>query len=129
MDRPTGGCLCGRARLVAAGSPDRVGICRCLARRKQGGALFNTATFARDAVTITGETHEYSGRHFCPRYASCVFAGTGYEIEVHSGALNAPDRPTPSHECRAVRRAAWLPPFPTGRQYDRDRDAKDQFER
>ncbi|MFO6292596.1 GFA family protein, partial [Pseudomonas aeruginosa] len=30
MDRFTGGCLCGKVRLVASGQPYRVGLCLCL---------------------------------------------------------------------------------------------------
>lgn len=55
MDRFTGGCLCGRVRIVATGRPDRVGLCHCLDCRKHHGALFlATAIFPQEAVTIEG---------------------------------------------------------------------------
>lgn len=111
-DTYTGGCLCGDVRLVATGRPDRVGLCHCLDCRKHHGALFYAAAaFPRDAVTVTGETREYEGRHFCPRCGSSVFAVSDDETEVHLGALDAPNQFTPSYELWTVRREAWLPPF------------------
>ena len=119
----TGGCLCGDVRFTATGHPNRVGLCHCLDCRKHHGALFFAAAmFPRDAVTIEGETHAYAGRHFCPRCGSSVFARSGDEIEVHLGALDAPDQLTPTYECWTVRRESWLPPFPLKRRYARDRD-------
>ena len=57
MDRLTGGCLCGKVRIVASGAPYRVGICHCLDCRKHHGALFHaSAIYPEDAVTIEGET-------------------------------------------------------------------------
>ena len=47
----------------------------------------------------------------------------GDEIEVHLGALDAPDQLMPTYESWTVRREAWLPPFPLAKSYDRDRDA------
>lgn len=129
MDRFTGGCLCGKVRIAASGQPSRVGICHCLDCRKHHGALFFAAAiFQRDAVTIDGETREYSGRNFCPHCGSSVFARTDDEVEVHLGALDAIDQLTPTYECWTVRRERWLPPFPLARRYDRDRDAKDPNE-
>ena len=123
MDRFTGGCLCGEVRITATVRPNRVGICHCLDCRKHHGALFFAAAiFPREAVTVEGETSHRAGRHFCPRCGSSVFAVSGDEIEVHLGALDAPDQLTPTYECWTVRREAWLPPFPGMRGYPRDRE-------
>ncbi|NDR59546.1 GFA family protein [Aliiruegeria sabulilitoris] len=122
MERFTGSCLCGKVRLVATGSPDRVGICHCLDCRKHHGALFYAAAiFPTDAVKIEGETNSHAGRHFCPACGGSVFARSGDETEVHLGALDAPDQLEPSYECWTIRRAAWLPPLPGAEQFDRDR--------
>lgn len=129
MDRFTGGCLCGDVRLVATGRPDRVGICHCLDCRKHHGALFAAyAIFPEDAVAITGETHQYQGRHFCPRCGSSVFSRSDDEIEVHLGSLDALDQFMPTYELWAIRREAWLPAFPETRRYDRDRDGAGRTE-
>lgn len=122
MDRFTGGCLCGTVRLVATGRPYRVGLCHCLDCRKHHGALFYAAAvFPEAAVAIDGETRDYAGRHFCPRCGSSVFARSGDETEVHLGTLDAPDQLMPTYENWAIRREAWLPPFPLPHRYDRNR--------
>ena len=129
MDRFTGGCLCGDVRLVATGRPYRVGICHCLDCRKHHGALFAAyAIFPEDAVVITGETHQYQGRHFCSRCGSSVFSRSDDEIEVHLGSLDALDQFMPTYELWAIRREAWLPAFPETRRYDRDRDGAGRTE-
>lgn len=129
MDQFTGGCLCGKVRLVAQGRPDRVGICHCLDCRKHHGALFYAAAvFPRDAVAIEGETRDWAGRHFCPSCGSSVFAESSDEIEVHLGTLDAADQLLPTYESWTIRRESWLPPFPNTRRYERDRDATDRFE-
>ena len=123
MERVTGGCLCGAVRLEARGTPLRVGICHCLDCRKHHGALFYAAAiFPGDAVTITGPVSEYEGRCFCPRCGSSVFARSGDEVEVHLGALDAPDAFTPDNELWYDRREGWLPDFPGTERFDRDRD-------
>ena len=125
----TGGCLCGDVRISATGRPFRVGICHCLDCRKHHGALFFAAAiFPEDAVTIEGETGDYLGRAFCPRCGSSVFARHGDEIEVHLGALDAPDQLTPTYECWTIRREAWLPPFPDTKLYQRDREGAGRSE-
>ena len=119
----TGGCLCGDVRIRASGEPYRVGLCHCLDCRKHHGALFAaTAIFPEDVVTVEGETREYQGRHFCPRCGSSVFARSADEVEVHLGALDAPDQLKPSYELWTVRRESWLPPFPLKTRYERDRE-------
>lgn len=129
MDQVTGGCLCGDVRITASGRPYRVGLCHCLDCRKHHGALFlATAIFPEDAVTIEGETGAYAGRHFCPRCGSSVFSRSDDEIEVHLGALDAPDRFTPTYELWTIRREAWLPPFPLARHYPRNRESSGRTE-
>ena len=129
MDQITGGCLCGEVRIAASGAPYRVGLCHCLDCRKHHGALFFAAAiFPQDAVMIEGETRDYRGRHFCPRCGSSVFAHVADEIEVHLGALDAPDQYMPTYENWTVRREAWLPPFPLKRHYARDREGDGRFE-
>ena len=60
-----GGCRCGNVRILATGSPRRVGVCHCHDCRKHHGALFHaSAVFAQDAVTIQGDTCDHAGRHF-----------------------------------------------------------------
>lgn len=122
MNQFTGGCLCGDVRLVASGQPYRVGICHCLDCRRHHGALFYAAAiFPQAAVTMEGVTHDYAGRHFCPRCGSSVFACFTDEIEVHLGTLDAPDQLMPTYENWTVRREAWLPPFPFAHHYAHDR--------
>ena len=129
MDRVTGGCLRGNVRITATGQPYRVGICHCLDCRKHHGALFHaSAIFPADTVTVEGETRDYAGRHFCPRCGSSVFGRSGDEVEVNLGALDAPDRFTPTYELWTIRREAWLPPFPLARRYERDREGTSRFE-
>ena len=121
MDHVTGGCQCGNVRLIAVGRPYRVGLCHCIDCRKHHGALFHaSAIFPEDAVTITGETRDYQGRHFCPRCGSSVFGRSGDEIEVNLGTLDASDQFTPTYELWAIRREGWLPPFPLARHYPQD---------
>ena len=123
MERFTGGCLCGKVRLVAEGTPYRVGLCHCLDCRKHHGALFHaSAIFPEDAVTVEGETRDYAGRFFCPRCGSSVFSRGDDEIEVHLGILDAPDQLAPTYELWSVRREGWLPAFPLKHRYARNRD-------
>lgn len=122
MEKVTGSCLCGAVRLEAKGKPYRVGICHCLDCRKHHGALFHaSAIFPETAVTISGETHSFRGRHFCPRCGSPVFGRSDDEVEVNLGALDEVDRFMPTYELWRVRREAWLPEFPHVRRYERDR--------
>lgn len=129
MDAVTGGCLCGDVRLVATGQPYRVGLCHCLDCRKHHGALFHaSAVFPQEAVSVTGETRDYAGRFFCPRCGSSVFGRSGDEVEVHLGALDAPNRFMPTYELWTVRREGWLPPFPVARHYTHDRENEGRSE-
>lgn len=92
--------------------------------RKHHGALFYAAAiFPGNAVVIECKTSDYAGRFFCPRCGSSVFACSEGEIEVHLGALDAPDQLIPTYESWIARREAWLPLFPLANAYERDRTA------
>lgn len=121
-NRVEGGCLCGAVRLTATGAPKRVGVCHCLDCRKHHGApFFAAAIFSPDAVTITGETRQYNGRHFCPTCGSSVYAVFGDELDVHLGILDQPDQFVPDYELWTVRRESWLPSFANTRCYTGNR--------
>jgi hypothetical protein len=129
MDQVTGGCLCGKVRIVATGAPWRVGLCHCLDCRKHHGALFYAAAiFPEAAVTVSGETRDYQGRHFCPDCGSSVFARLGDEVEVHLGTLDAPDQFRPTYENWTIRRESWLPLFPLAHSYAHDREGAGRTE-
>lgn len=129
MPQITGGCLCGQVRFSTSAQPYRVGVCHCMDCRKYHGALFHaSAIFAQDTVTLSGETGQYGGRHFCPRCGSSVYSRTADEIELNLGSLDAPDQFTPSYELWTIRREAWLPPFPFARHYPRDRESSTRHE-
>ncbi len=121
MTTVTAGCLCADVRITARGAPDRVGLCHCLDCRKHHGAVFFAAAiFDRAQVEISGATHSYEGRHFCPRCGSSVFAISGDEVELHLGALDTPDQFAPTYELWTDRRESWLPPMPALRSHRRD---------
>lgn len=123
MDHVTGGCLCGAVRIEARGAPLRVGLCHCLDCRKRTGTLFWAgAVFPADAVSVTGETRAWNADHFCPRCGSHVIARFGDETDVPLGALDEPDRFTPTYECWTVRREGWLPAFAGVQGYAGDRE-------
>lgn len=129
MERYEGGCLCGGVRFVAEGPPYRVGLCHCLDCRKHHGAVFHaSAIFPEAAVTVTGETRDYAGRHFCPRCGSSVFARTADETEIGLGALDRPDVLRPTYESWTIRRESWLPAFALARHYVRDREGTGRSE-
>jgi len=125
----SGGCLCGAVRVTAVGEPDRVGSCHCFDCRKHHGAVFATlAIFPHAAVTVTGATAEYRGRHFCPTCGGSVFARSGDEIEISVGCLDEIDQVTPTYELWVCRREAWLPPFAVARRYAQDREGSGRTE-
>ncbi len=129
MTEVSGGCLCGRVRIVASGQPYRVGLCHCMDCRKHHGALFHaSAIFSESAVTITGETRAYAGRHFCPNCGAPLYAQTGDEIEVNLGTLDAPDQFQPTYELWTIRRESWLPPFTHMKHYPGNRDGAGRHE-
>ena len=122
MESVSGGCLCGKVRLVATGAPYRVGVCHCMDCRKHHGTVFHaSAIYPADAVTVTGTLADYHGRCFCPVCGSSVLGRSGDEVEVNLGTLDAPDVFRPTYELWTIRREGWLPAFGWMRGYERDR--------
>jgi hypothetical protein len=112
MTTHSAGGLCSDIRLAVTGQPNRVGLCHCLDCRKNHGALFHgSATFPAVAVTVSGETHAYEGRHFCQHYGLPVYGTFGDEIGINHGAFDAPNQFPPTYELWAIRREGCLPPF------------------
>lgn len=129
MHRFTGGCLCGKVRFEALGTPYRVGMCHCLDCRKYHGALFHaSAIFPQDAVTVEGQTHSYAGRYFCPNCGSSVFSVSTDEVEINLGSLDEPNQLRPTYELWTMRREAWLPPFAFIKSYAQERDCTHRIE-
>lgn len=128
MERHEAGCACGAVRVVATGRPYRVGLCHCMDCRKVHGALFHgSAIFPVGAVTVSGETGAWQGRHFCRRCGGHVYGVMGDEIGVNLGAFDAPDAFRPTYELWTIRREAWLPGFGL-RGYARDREGTGRTE-
>ena len=122
MGEVTGGCQCGAVGITATGAPLRVGICHCMDCRKHHGAVFHaSAIFAEDMVQVTGKTGDWAGRHFCPRCGSSVYSVSPGEVEVHLGALDAPDQFRPTYELWTIRREGWLPAFEGVERFEKDR--------
>ncbi|WGI22569.1 GFA family protein [Amylibacter sp. IMCC11727] len=122
MTHATGSCTCGAIRISAKGDPKSVGICHCLDCRKHHGAVFYAAAaFAPSDVTITGDTHQYKDRHFCPTCGASVFATSDGEVEIHLGILDTPNQFTPTYELWCERRENWLPEFVGMQKHKRDR--------
>lgn len=123
MDEVSGGCLCGAVRFEARGAPKRIGLCHCEDCRRHHGALFGgVAIYDQRDVTVTGPTRTYVDRVFCPVCGSSLCSTTGTEIELHLGALDAPEQFRPSYELWTERRPGWLPAIPGTVGYRRNRD-------
>ena len=69
------GCSRGAVWITVQEQPLRLGLCRCIGCRKHHRALFGaSASFAKTAVTFTGEPRSYLGCHFCPVCGCPVFS-------------------------------------------------------
>lgn len=113
-------CSCGQVRLVCHGEPVRVSICHCHECQKRTGSVFGTqARFPRDAVTITGQTTQWTRQgdsggsatfHFCPVCGSTVYwqlTGAPAFLGVAVGAFTDPTFPPPAISVYEERRHPW----------------------
>jgi hypothetical protein len=115
-----GGCLCGAVRYVASEEPlaARTCWCRVCQHIAAGNASFNLA-FARSAVQITGELHDFplqadSGNHmhrgFCPRCGVHVTSEAEerpHLLVLRAGTLDDPKRFRPTATIWVSEAPAW----------------------
>jgi hypothetical protein len=112
-----GGCFCGRLRYSAGEEPLVRAICHCRScRRASGGPSVAWVTFARQAVTITGEASRYSSSPgvewmFCGNcgtlVAYCRDSRAG-EIDLTTASLDAPDALAPTIEIWTQDKLSWV---------------------
>jgi hypothetical protein len=102
-------CNCGQLSLAIEGEPVRVSMCHCLeCQRRTGAVISNQARFAREQITVTGQSTAWtrlaeSGNkltfHFCPVCGSTVhWTGEGFPgfVAVAIGAFADPSFPAPT---------------------------------
>jgi len=122
MQVRAGGCLCGAVRYEVRGEPFFIGLCHCSDCRKATGAhAMPSATWRRDALTITGKLATYAGRSFCPVCGSRVMHLQPERAEIMLGSLDDPPVGLkPQHEIWTVRREAWATPIDGAEQFPQD---------
>lgn len=114
-------CSCGQLQLTCRGEPVRISVCHCFSCQQRTGSAFGAqARFARDDVTVEGNSTPYtrvadSGNsatfHFCPRCGSTVYwemaAVEGF-LAVALGAFTDPSFPEPRVSVYEARRHPWV---------------------
>lgn len=116
-------CACGQLAVTCSQEPNLVALCHCLACKKRTGSAYGIAAFfAKDAVAISGNSHQFVRQadsgfavtfHFCPTCGSTVFwvaARRPDDIAVAAGAFADPDFPAPAKEVYTDHRNVWLAP-------------------
>ncbi|SMF61476.1 GFA family protein [Allosphingosinicella indica] len=101
-------CSCGALTATCRGEPERKSVCFCFACQRRTGSAFSlNATYLREAVTIAGESRDWtrsSDEGFWSRSSFCPTCGTTlfWEIErrpgmisIAAGAFGESDFPRP----------------------------------
>lgn len=115
-------CSCGQLKVATVGEPIRISVCHCLACQLRTGSAFGVqARFARESVTIEGQSTEYvrtadSGNKitfsFCPGCGSTVHYRLDQFPDVIAlpvGAFGDPSFPGPKFSVYEARRHIWAP--------------------
>jgi hypothetical protein len=118
-------CSCGQLYLTVEGEPVRVSMCHCLeCQRRTGAVISNQARFAREQVTVSGQSAVWkrtaeSGNaltfHFCATCGSTVYwEGEGFPgfVAIAIGNFADPAFPPPTIAVWEEERHPWvtLPP-------------------
>ena len=114
-------CSCGQLTAQVKGEPLRVSVCHCLAcQRRSGSAFAEQARFARDDVTIVGQSTEFTLTgdagssavfHFCPRCGATVYyrtVGVDDQVAIPVGAFADPQFPPPQVSVYESRMRCWM---------------------
>lgn len=117
----TAACQCGQLSAVCTGDPVRISVCHCLdCKRRSGSAFAAQARFPVEAVTITGESNQWSRVgdegggavfDFCPTCGSNVFyrnIDMPDLIAVAIGAFAEPAFPQPFYSVYEDRKHGWV---------------------
>lgn len=123
MTMINGGCLCGAVRYVSTAAPVTVRACWCRVCQHiaSGNATINVV-FPKDAVTVTGETRDFSSladsgnrmhRRFCPECGTHLFSESEarpHLLIARAGTLDDPSiaKPTALIWTRSAPRWAHL---------------------
>ena len=120
MARFSGGCACGAVTYQATSDPVATRICMCrICQRLTGGAGTVIAFFPTDAVSIAGETGDFSSpadsgnimhRRFCQACGTPLFSTA--EVRPHLfgirvGSLDDPSSVTPTAIVWTEEAPAW----------------------
>lgn len=123
-------CSCGQLTAHVTGEPVRNSICHCLACQRRTGSVFGQqARFARENVTVDGQSTQYvrvgdEGTrctfHFCPRCGATVYyepeAFEGY-VGIPVGAFADPGFPAPTVSVYEERMHGWVTPPASAEHY------------
>jgi hypothetical protein len=118
-----GGCLCGKVRYELTGQQLFGGFCYCLDCRKQSGSHSASMAVPQAALTITGETREFSTmgdsgspvtRVFCPNCGSAIISKGARPgvVMLKAGTLDNPEDFKPMASIYVSRAPSWDPPRP-----------------
>jgi hypothetical protein len=128
-----GGCLCGKVRYRAEGTPLSVAICHCTnCQRNTGSAFSVNVIFPKEALTMegspaiyedVGDTGNVVRRVFCgtcgtPLESRSVFSAPGYAV-LKSGSFDDPSVFVPDSEVYCVTAMPWWLEGGTRPRYER----------
>ncbi len=125
----TGGCLCGAVRYELSAPMLFGGFCYCTDCRKSSGVHAASMAVPEAALTITGETREFSkiggsghpvARVFCPTCGSPILSKGGRPgvVMLKAGTLDDPEYFKPMASIYTSRAPSWdkpregMPAFP-----------------
>ncbi|HEX7811361.1 MAG TPA: GFA family protein [Burkholderiales bacterium] len=134
-DTYTGGCLCGRIRYRAHGTPSNQSHCHCsLCRRSSGAAFVSWATFPAAGFSFNSgnparyDSSDIAFRRFCPDCGTQLtfqFHKSPETIDVTLGSLDHPESVVPVDHIWTQRRIPWIKLDDGLPQFEQSRDDRD----
>lgn len=128
-----GGCLCGRVRYRAVGSPFNLTNCHCIiCRRASGAAFVSWASFRSSGFTFVNcepagfKSSPKAVRTFCPNCGTPLtfqLLKKLDEIDVTICSLDNPEALAPKDHTWTIRRLSWVKLADGLPSYEQDRDS------